>query len=173
MHPAPRPPAPPLLDIPPPAQGYVAPEIIAGDMYDESADMWSVGVILYILLGGYPPFVDDNQRKLFRKIRRGKYEFHADYWSTVSSDAKDLISGLLRVDAGDRLTADGALRSDWIAVADDRALERNDMGSNLIQLRKFNGRRKFRAAVASVIAVNKLQNFLAFDNFVPWPEKRG
>lgn len=58
-------------------QGYVAPEILNGVPYDEAADMWSVGVILYILLGGYPPFIDDNQRRLFRKIRKGKYEFHA------------------------------------------------------------------------------------------------
>jgi serine/threonine protein kinase len=55
----------------------VAPEILNGVPYDEAADMWSVGVILYILLGGYPPFIDDNQRRLFRKIRKGKYEFHA------------------------------------------------------------------------------------------------
>jgi serine/threonine protein kinase len=59
------------------SQGYVAPEILNGVPYDEAADMWSVGVILYILLGGYPPFIDDNQRRLFRKIRKGKYEFHA------------------------------------------------------------------------------------------------
>ena len=59
------------------SQGYVAPEILNGVPYDERSDMWSIGVILYILLGGYPPFIDDNQRKLFRKIRKGKYEFHA------------------------------------------------------------------------------------------------
>jgi len=55
------------------------------------ADMWSFGVILYILLGGYPPFHDDNQRTLFRKICKGEYTFHPDYWSGVSEDAKDLI----------------------------------------------------------------------------------
>jgi serine/threonine protein kinase len=53
--------------------------------------MWSFGVILYILLGGYPPFHDDNQRTLFRKICKGDYTFHPDYWSGVSEDAKDLI----------------------------------------------------------------------------------
>ena len=140
-------------------------------MYDESADMWSVGVILYILLGGYPPFVDDNQRKLFRKIRRGEYRFHEEYWSEVSTGARDLISGLLCVDARRRMTAADALRSDWIAVAEDGALERNVMGSSLRNLRKFNGKRKLRAAVASVIAVNRIQNFMAFDNFIPWPEE--
>ncbi|KAL7528588.1 hypothetical protein ACHAWF_006708 [Thalassiosira exigua] len=148
-------------------QGYVSPEILTGTPYDESADMWSVGVILYILLGGYPPFIDDNQRKLFRKIRKGQYEFHEEYWGPVSEDAKALITGLLCVNASERLTAREALRSNWIALASDESLEQNDMGSNLMQLRKFNGKRKFRAAVMSVIAANKLRNFLAFDTFQP------
>lgn len=56
--------------------GYVAPEILEGTPYDERADMWSVGVILYILLGGYPPFIEGTQRELFKKIRKGEYEFH-------------------------------------------------------------------------------------------------
>jgi calcium/calmodulin-dependent protein kinase I len=56
--------------------GYVAPEILEGTPYDMKADMWSLGVIVYILLGGYPPFIEQNQRELFRKIRKGQYEFH-------------------------------------------------------------------------------------------------
>ena len=150
-------------------QGYVAPEILTGTPYDESADMWSVGVILYILLGGYPPFIDDNQRRLFRKIRKGQYEFHEEYWGPVSDDAKTLISNLLCVDAKRRLTAREALRSNWISRASDESLEKNDMGANLVMIRKFNGKRKFRAAVASVIAANRLQNFLAFDTFQQQP----
>ncbi len=148
-------------------QGYVAPEILNGKPYDESADMWSVGVILYILLGGYPPFIEDDQKRLFRKIRKGQYEFHEEYWGTVSEDAKNLISNLLCVRAKDRLTAGEALQSNWIAAATDAELGAIDMESNLHNLRKFNGKRKFRAAVASVIAANKLKNFLAFDTFQP------
>ena len=56
--------------------GYVAPEILEGVPYDTQADMWSLGVIVYILLGGYPPFIEQNQRELFRKIRKGQFEFH-------------------------------------------------------------------------------------------------
>lgn len=143
----------------------MAPEILNGVPYDESADMWSVGVILYILLGGYPPFIDDNQRRLFRKIRKGQYEFHPEYWATISEDAKVLIRNLLMVDASQRLSAREALNSNWIAVVSDDQLTKHDMGTNLHNLRKFNGKRKFRAAVASVIAVNKLSDFLAFDTF--------
>ena len=69
------------------------------------------------------------------------------------------------VDASERLSAREALNSNWISVASDEQLNKHDMGNNLMQLRKFNGRRKFRAAVASVLAVNKMANFLAFDTF--------
>ena len=115
-------------------QGYVAPEILNGKPYDESADMWSVGVILYILLGGYPPFIGDDQRRLFRKIRKGQYEFHEEYWGTVSDDAKNLISSLLCVKADDRLTARETLQSNWIAAATDAELGAIDMESNLHNL---------------------------------------
>ena len=68
------------------------PEILTGTPYGKSADMWSVDVILYILLAGYTYFLVDNQRRLFRKIRKGQYEFHDEYWGPVSNDANDLIS---------------------------------------------------------------------------------
>jgi len=135
--------------------GYVAPEILEGTPYDERADMWSVGVILYILLGGYPPFIESTQRDLFRKIRKGEYEFHEEYWGTVSTDAKDLIGSLLKVDAAERLTASEALDNAWIQ-GDGAKLANRDLGVNLDKLRNFNAKRKFRAAVSAVVAANKL-----------------
>jgi calcium/calmodulin-dependent protein kinase I len=63
--------------------GYVAPEILGHRKYGKSVDMWSAGVITYILLGGYPPFHDDNQRNLFKKIQAASYEFHPDFWVAV------------------------------------------------------------------------------------------
>lgn len=89
----------------------------------------------------------------------------SEYWDPISEDAKILISHLLCVDPNERLSAREALNSNWVAVASDEQLNKHDMGANLMQLRKFNGRRKFRAAVASVLAVNKMANFLAFDTF--------
>jgi calcium/calmodulin-dependent protein kinase I len=135
--------------------GYVAPEILEGTPYDERADMWSVGVILYILLGGYPPFIESTQRDLFRKIRKGDYEFHEEYWGTVSTEAKELISSLLTVKCEDRLTASDAMENSWI-LGDDTKLAKRDLGVNLEKFRNFNAKRKFRAAVATVMAVNKL-----------------
>jgi serine/threonine protein kinase len=137
--------------------GYVAPEILEGTPYDERADMWSVGVILYILLGGYPPFIESTQRDLFRKIRKGDYEFHEEYWGTVSIEAKDLIRSLLKVDCCARLTAKEALRNQWIQ-GDDAKLANRDLGANLDKLRNFNAKRKLRAAVSAVVAANKLKN---------------
>jgi calcium/calmodulin-dependent protein kinase I len=137
--------------------GYVAPEILEGTPYDERADMWSVGVILYILLGGYPPFIESTQRDLFRKIRKGDYEFHEEYWGTVSAEAKGLISSLLTVDASLRLTAKQGLENEWI-TGDDAKLANRDLDANMKKLRNFNAKRKFRAAVSTVMAANKLNS---------------
>lgn len=137
--------------------GYVAPEILEGLPYDTAADMWSVGVILYILLGGYPPFIEKNQRDLFRKIRRGEYEFHEEYWGAVSQDAKNLISSLLAVDPKKRLAAEEALSNNWI-MGDDAELAKKDLGANLDKFKEFNAKRKFKAAVKSVMIVNKLSS---------------
>lgn len=75
--------------------GYVAPEVLTGMGYGAEVDMWSLGVILYILLCGFPPFYDDSTQTLFEIIKRGEYEFPSPYWDEVSTDAKDLVSKLL------------------------------------------------------------------------------
>jgi len=137
--------------------GYVAAEILEGKPYDTQSDMWSVGVIVYILLGGYPPFIEQNQRTLFRKIRKGTYEFHEEYWGQVSEDAKDLIRNLLVVDPDNRYTAGDALENKWIG-ADAKTLASLDLGSNLAKFKQFNAKRKFKAAVSTVMAANKMQS---------------
>jgi len=137
--------------------GYVAPEILEGLKYDQRADMWSVGVILYILLGGYPPFIENTQRELFRKIKKGDYEFHEEYWGTVSTEARTLIKSLLTVDPKERLTAQQALENPWIH-GDADSLAKKGLDKNLASLKKFNAKRKFKAAVSTVVAVNKLNS---------------
>jgi len=139
--------------------GYVAPEILEGVPYGTQSDMWSLGVIAYILLGGYPPFIENNQRELFRKIRRGSFEFHEEYWGSVSKDAKKLISSLLTVDPTKRLTAKQALRNKWITGSDEK-LAGKDLGKNLEEFKKFNAKRKFKAAVKGVIAANMMKTFV-------------
>ncbi|CAM9803558.1 unnamed protein product [Choristocarpus tenellus] len=111
--------------------------------------MWSIGVIIYILLGGYPPFQDENQTRLFRKIKRGNFKFHNEYWGHVSSEAKDLIRKLLTVDPKKRLTAGGAVSHPWLLSKDVDLLSHN-LDKNLQKLVLFNAQRKLRAAVKSV-----------------------
>ena len=114
--------------------------------------MWSLGVITYILLCGYPPFHDDNQAMLFRLIRAGKYEFDSPYWDEVSEEAKDLIRGLLNVDASARLTAAQVLSHKWIkGEASDK-----DITPALSQLRKYQARRRWKKGIMMAKATTKL-----------------
>lgn len=93
---------------------YVAPEILENKAYGTEVDMWSLGVIIYIILGGFPPFHDNNQAKLFRKIRSGHYAFTAPYFDDISDNAKDLIQHLLVVDPRGRFDAKQVLKHKWV-----------------------------------------------------------
>jgi len=94
----------------------VAPEILKNIPYDQSVDMWSVGVILYILICGYPPFMDDDQNVLFQKIRLGEWHFHEKHWQHISNDAKTLIRKLLVANPRQRWTAKQCLESPWFST---------------------------------------------------------
>jgi len=94
--------------------GYVAPEVLTNEDYDNSVDMWSVGVIIYILLCGYPPFYADNAPALFKKIMEVKYDFEDPAWDNVSQEAKDLISHLLVKDPSKRYTAKQCADNAWV-----------------------------------------------------------
>jgi calcium/calmodulin-dependent protein kinase I len=135
--------------------GYVAPEVLEKIPYDWQCDMWSLGVVVYILLGGYAPFEEPDQTTLFHKIVKGVYEFHEEYWTTISDDAKDFIRCLLTLDPRKRLTASQALEHKWM-TASDHILAEQDLGVNLTELKKFNAKRKWRAAVKTVVFSHKL-----------------
>lgn len=143
---------------------YVAPEILKNIPYDQAVDMWSVGVILYVLLCGQPPFADDNQTKLFEKIRVGEWKFTGDVWQFVSDDAKNLIQKLLVVDPAKRLTAQQALQSEWLTV-DEKSLVDNDL-SQVAGLMKERSRasKKFKAAARAVMLVNSLGGTFGHDD---------
>lgn len=136
--------------------GYVAPEILKHQKYGLACDMWSIGVIAYILLGGYPPFNERTQQALFKKIKSGIYEFHPEYWRSVSSEAQDFISKLLVTDQKKRYTVDQAMRHSWILRAADE-LSTRKLDSNLKALRRYNARRKIMAAARTVIAANRIK----------------
>ena len=93
---------------------YVAPEILKNIPYDQTADMWSVGVILFVLLAGYPPFVEEDQTELFTRIRSGEWEFDSNDWGHISENAKDIIRNLLVIDPSRRWSARRCLESAWL-----------------------------------------------------------
>lgn len=107
---------------------YVAPEILQTEsrkagVYDKSCDAWSLGVILYILLCGYPPFYSEGGAHISpgmkRRIRSGVYDFPPEEWKDISSSVKDLIRGLLHIDPERRMTVDQMMRHPWIAASDE------------------------------------------------------
>jgi serine/threonine protein kinase len=95
---------------------YAAPEVLAGDPYDSQADMWSLGVILYTLLCGFPPFFDtlNDMKNLYHMIKRAKYSFPSPFWDDISDLAKDLIKKCLLKDSRERLTAKQVLKHEWL-----------------------------------------------------------
>ena len=96
---------------------YVAPEIITRRVYTPAVDLWSAGVILYILLSGVVPFEDQDEKRLFAKISRGAYSLSGPEWVAVSSEAKRLVAGLMCLDPARRLTAAAALEHNWFLRA--------------------------------------------------------
>ena len=120
-----------------------------------------------MIIIGYPPFYDENdQNALFRKIKQGSYEFHKDYWSHISDEAKDLIRGLLTVDVRDRLTVDQALQHPWILRSASELATRN-IDASLAEFKKFIAHRRFKAAANAVIAIRRMSrsfNHLSREN---------
>jgi len=93
---------------------YVAPEVLLANGYDKEVDLWSVGVITYLLFCGFPPFYGDSLPEVFEQIMKAEFDFPSPYWDPVSQLGKDFIKKLLVVDPKKRLTAEQALEDSWI-----------------------------------------------------------
>jgi serine/threonine protein kinase len=133
---------------------YVAPEILKNIPYDQSCDMWSVGVILYVLLCGYTPFMSDDQEQMFDRIKRAEWSFEADDWKHVSDEAKDLIRGLLDPSPDSRMTAKRALRSKWINK-DAKELSSRDLSQGVVNLKERRPRLRDFARAFMALGVTK------------------
>lgn len=138
--------------------GYVAPEILSGGTYTEKVDLWSLGVITYILLCGFPPFYDENNAVLFAQIKSGAFDFPSPYWDSVSDGAKDLVLQLLVVDPTRRLSAAQVQRHPWVAMGSVGATAVSLSGAQS-KLKEYTGRRKLKAHMLAAKAV------LAFSRF--------
>ncbi|XP_016125936.1 calcium/calmodulin-dependent protein kinase type 1D [Sinocyclocheilus grahami] len=132
-----------------------APEVLAQKPYSKAVDCWSIGVIAYILLCGYPPFYDENDSKLFEQILKADYEFDAPYWDDISDSAKDFISCLMEKDPTKRYTCEQALRHPWIAG--DTALCKNIHESVSRQMRKNFAKSKWRQAFNATAVVRHMR----------------
>jgi len=130
---------------------YVAPQVLAGK-YDQSADLWSLGVIMYVVLCGYPPFYGETDADVLAKVRLGNFSFNAADWKSVSEDAKNLIRMLLKMNPRDRYTAEQALNHVWVRNKAPKAANVNLQSSLVDNLRGFRSQNKLKKAALHVIA---------------------
>uniref|UniRef100_A0A673BPX1 Calcium/calmodulin-dependent protein kinase type 1-like n=1 Tax=Sphaeramia orbicularis TaxID=375764 RepID=A0A673BPX1_9TELE len=135
--------------------GYVAPEVLAQKPYSKAVDCWSIGVIAYILLCGYPPFYDENDAKLFEQILKAEYEFDSPYWDDISDSAKDFIVHLMEKDPNVRYTCEQALQHPWIAG--DTALDKNIHESVSAQIKKNFAKSKWKQAFNATAVVRHMR----------------
>uniref|UniRef100_A0A8C7VW74 calcium/calmodulin-dependent protein kinase n=1 Tax=Oncorhynchus mykiss TaxID=8022 RepID=A0A8C7VW74_ONCMY len=123
--------------------GYLSPEVLRKEAYGKPVDIWACGVILYILLVGYPPFWDEDQHKLYQQIKAGAYDFPSPEWDSVTPEAKNLINQMLTINPAKRITAQESLKHPWVS-------QRSTVASMMHRqetvecLKKFNARRKLK-----------------------------
>uniref|UniRef100_A0A8C6L354 calcium/calmodulin-dependent protein kinase n=1 Tax=Nothobranchius furzeri TaxID=105023 RepID=A0A8C6L354_NOTFU len=154
--------------------GYLSPEVLRKDPYGKAVDLWACGVILYILLVGYPPFWDEDQHRLYQQIKAGAYDFPSPEWDTVTPEAKDLINKMLTINPAKRISATEALKHPWISHRSTVAscMHRQE---TVECLKKFNARRKLKVRIFKFIVFKRTlaaavctMPLLLFSAFVPF-----
>ncbi|XP_008317249.1 calcium/calmodulin-dependent protein kinase IGb isoform X2 [Cynoglossus semilaevis] len=135
--------------------GYVAPEVLAQKPYSKAVDCWSIGVITYILLCGYPPFYEDSETRLFSKIMKAQYEFDSPFWDDISESAKDFIRNMLQKNPKMRFTTEQALRHPWIIGKTARS--QDIYYSVSVQIQKNFAKSKWKQAFNAAVAINHMK----------------
>jgi len=130
--------------------GYVAPECLMTQTYTPAADVWSIGVILYILLVGRQPFKGRNAAEQMAKTKAGNFSLKGSHWSDVSDKAKDLVRKMLDVDPHERITIDEALKHEWLFAANLTQASKHLAGA-VSDMRIFNDRRRLRVVAEHVM----------------------
>uniref|UniRef100_A0A1A8FY77 CaM kinase-like vesicle-associated protein n=1 Tax=Nothobranchius korthausae TaxID=1143690 RepID=A0A1A8FY77_9TELE len=141
---------------------YLAPEMVGRQRYGRPVDCWAIGVIMYILLSGNPPFYDDSDedesdrdKNLFLKILSGDYEFDSPYWDDISDSAKNLVASLMDVDQDQRLTAQEAIAHEWISG--NAASDKNIKDGVCAQIEKNFAKAKWKKAVRVTTLMKRLR----------------
>lgn len=135
--------------------GYVAPEVLAQKPYGKAVDVWSIGVISYILLCGYPPFYDENDANLFAQILKGEFEFDSPYWDEISDSAKDFIRQMMCVNVDKRFSCKQALGHPWISG--NAASNKNIHGTVSEQLKKNFAKSRWKQAYHATTVIRQMQ----------------
>ncbi|CAK8997022.1 unnamed protein product [Durusdinium trenchii] len=130
---------------------YVAPQVLQGK-YDQAADLWSCGVIMYVLLCGYPPFFGESDAEVLSKVKTGSYSFNPADWKNVSEDAKSLIRQLLKMNPKERYSAEAALNHEWIKLKAPKATNVSLQSNFVDNLRHFRSQNKLKKAALHIIA---------------------
>ena len=140
---------------------YVAPEIINGN-YGPECDIWSLGVILYTLLVGYPPFRGENKAEIFKKVLKAKYSLKEKEFETVSKEAKDLIRKLLNPDTKTRATAAEAMDDPWFRLMNQSEIERPLDPQIVRRLHEFKAEKKLKMEIMKImvqfLSENEIKN---------------
>ncbi|XP_076374369.1 calcium/calmodulin-dependent protein kinase II isoform X4 [Megalopta genalis] len=134
--------------------GYLSPEVLKKEPYGKPVDIWACGVILYILLVGYPPFWDEDQHRLYAQIKAGSYDYPSPEWDTVTPEAKNLINQMLTVNPSKRITASEALKHPWICQR-ERVASVVHRQETVECLKKFNARRKLKVAILTTMLATR------------------
>ncbi|KAL0337077.1 UNVERIFIED_CONTAM: Calcium-dependent protein kinase [Sesamum calycinum] len=138
---------------------YVAPEVLRKH-YGQECDVWSAGVIIYILLSGVPPFWDETEQGIFEQVLKGELDFVSEPWPSISESAKDLVRRMLVRDPKKRLTAHQVLCHPWVqvdGVAPDKPLD----SAVLTRLKQFSAMNKLKKIAIRVIAENLSEEEIA------------
>uniref|UniRef100_A0A665TXV6 Calcium/calmodulin-dependent protein kinase IGb n=1 Tax=Echeneis naucrates TaxID=173247 RepID=A0A665TXV6_ECHNA len=135
--------------------GYVAPEVLAQKPYSKAVDCWSIGVITYILLCGYPPFYEDSETRLFSKIMKAQYEFDSPFWDDISESAKDFIRNMMQKNPSMRYSTEQALRHPWIIGKTARS--QDIYYSVSVQIQKNFAKSKWKQAINAAVAINHMK----------------
>ncbi|XP_071612539.1 caM kinase-like vesicle-associated protein [Heliangelus exortis] len=142
---------------------YLAPEVVGRQRYGRPVDCWAIGVIMYILLSGNPPFYEEadeedyenHDKNLFRKILAGDYEFDPPYWDDISQAAKELVTRLMEVEQDQRITAEEAISHEWISG--NAASDKNIKDGVCAQIEKNFARAKWKKAVRVTTLMKRLR----------------
>ena len=133
---------------------YISPEVLNNN-YNEKCDIWSCGVIMYMMLSGQPPFKGENDEEIYQSIKKAKFNFDDEIWDGISSEAKDLIKNLLKKDINERYSAKEALRHPWrTKFKRNKNIDKKKLNEVVMNLKKFSATLKLQQLALAYIVHN-------------------